>query len=138
MKHYKSQIQDFMTDKPVVVSPDATVSDAYTLMFDNEVRRLPVVEKGELMGIITLSDIQHTIPMFFDDDMDVASRLELVDRAVRDVMTWDPVTIGPEETIQEAAGCMLENKVSGLPVVQDNHVVGIITESDIFKLIVDA
>jgi CBS domain-containing protein len=138
MKHYQSQIQDFMTPKPMVISPDTTLSAAYTLMFDNEIRRLPVVEKEELVGIITLSDIQRAISPLFDEELDITTRLELADRKVRTVMAWEPVTVGPEDTIRDAAALMLENKVSGLPVVQDNHVVGIITESDIFKLVIDA
>ncbi|MCX6049109.1 MAG: CBS domain-containing protein [Chloroflexi bacterium] len=138
MKHYQSRIQDFMTAQPLVISPNTTLSAAYTLMFDNEIRRLPVVEAEELVGIITLSDIQRAISPLFEGELDVATRLELVDRKVRTVMAWEPVTVGPEDTIREAAALMLENKVSGLPVVQDNHVVGIITESDIFKLVIDA
>ena len=57
---------------------------------------------------------------------------------VRDLMTYDPITIVPEDTIQEAAERMLEYKVSGLPVLQNGRVVGMVTESDIFKLFVES
>ncbi len=56
--------------------------------------------------------------------------------AVGDVMSSDPITVGPGDTIQDAAEQMLENQVSGLPVVEDDRVVGIVTESDIFRLVV--
>jgi acetoin utilization protein AcuB len=56
---------------------------------------------------------------------------------VEDAMTSDPVTVAPDETIQEAAERMLENQVSGLPVVENDHLVGILTESDIFKIVVN-
>jgi acetoin utilization protein AcuB len=136
MKRHISQVQEVMTEKPIVISPGASLVDAYALMFDHEIRRLPVVADNELVGIITLSDIQRTIPPYLDD-ADIQTRLALVAHKVGDEMTNDPVTVAPEDTIQEAAVRMLEYQVSGLPVVQDEHVVGIITESDIFKLIVN-
>jgi acetoin utilization protein AcuB len=69
--------------------------------------------------------------------MDVTTQLEMSASKVRDVMTSDPVAIAPDDTIQEAAECMLENQVSGLPVVENDRLVGILTESDIFKLVVN-
>jgi acetoin utilization protein AcuB len=136
MKRHISQVQEVMTENPIVISPGASLADAYALMFDNEIRRLPVVVDNELVGIITLSDIQRTIPPSLED-ADMQTRLAIVARKVGDEMTNDPVTIAPDDTIQEAAARMLEYQVSGLPVVQEGRVVGIITESDIFKLIVN-
>ncbi len=125
-----------MTRRPIVISPDASLVDAYGLMFDNEIRRLPVVVGNELVGIITLSDIQRHIPPYLEE-ADVQTRLTLLARKVGDEMAPDPIAIAPDDTVQEAAARMLEDQVSGLPVVQDGQVVGIITESDIFKLIVN-
>jgi CBS domain-containing protein len=136
MKHHKAQVQDFMTGEPVVVAPSTPLAEAYNLMFDNEIRRLPVVEGDEVIGIVTLRDLERAAPGRFDDD-DIETRLEVAARTVREIMTYDPVTISPEDTVQEAAERMLEYQISALPVVQDGHIVGIITESDIFKLIVD-
>lgn len=137
MKHHKSLVQDFMTAHPLVVAPKLSLFEAYNVMFDNEIRRLPVVEDGELVGIITMSDIQSALPGYADDK-DTQTRLELAPRTVREIMSTDPVTIAPDDTIQEAAELMLENQVSGLPVVDNSHIVGIITESDIFQMIVDS
>lgn len=137
MKRHKSQVQDLMTEGPVVITPSTSLVEAYNLMFDHEIRRLPVVADGELVGIVTLSDILQATPGYFDD-ADMETRLEMAARTVRDIMTYDPVTVAPEDTIQEAAERLLEYQISGLPVVQDGHVVGIITESDIFGLLVDA
>lgn len=137
MKRHKSQVQDFMTEMPVVITPSTSLVEAYNLMFDHEIRRLPVISDGELVGIVTLSDILQATPGYFDD-ADMETRLEMAARTVRDIMTYDPVTVAPEDTIQEAAERLLEYQISGLPVVQDGHVVGIITESDIFRLLVDA
>jgi CBS domain-containing protein len=137
MKRHKSQVQDFMTADPIVIAPGASLVEAYNLMFDNEIRRLPVVESDELVGIVTLSDILQATPGR-PNDTDLETQLELSSHTVRDIMTYEPITIAPEDTIQEAAERMLEYKVSGLPVLQDGRVVGIVTESDIFKLFVDA
>jgi CBS domain-containing protein len=125
-----------MTENPHVVAPETSLVDAYYLMFEKEVRRLPVVQGQTLVGIITLSDIQRNIPLVLPD-VDMTTRLEMSARTVGDVMTSDPLTVAPDDTIQEAAERMLENQVSGLPVVENDRVVGILTESDIFKLVVN-
>jgi len=127
-----------MTPNPVVITPKTSLIDAYTVMCDNEIRRLPVVEQGELVGIITMSDILRSVPNLSEDETDTATRLLLVTLTVVDLMTSEPVTILPDDTIQDAAELMLENQVSGIPVLQGDQVVGIITESDIFKLVVNA
>lgn len=135
-----SEVQDWMTDKPVTVGPEATLAEAHTLMTENEVRRLPVVD-SELIGIITSSDIARHVPLGSEgseDTVDEATRVLLSERRVRDVMTYDPVTINPSATIQEAAERMLEYQVSGLPVVRNGKVIGMITESDIFRLVVES
>jgi acetoin utilization protein AcuB len=137
MKRLKSQVQDYMTADPVVVAPSTTLVEAYNIMFDSEVRRLPVVVDNELVGIVTLSDILLATPGYFEED-DLETRLELAARTVREVMSYDPITVEPEDSVQEAAERMLEYQISGLPVVQDGHVVGIITESDVFRLLVEA
>ena len=137
MKRHHSQVQDFMTADPVIISPGASLVEAYNIMFDNEVRRLRVVEGGDVVGIVTLSDILQATPGP-RDDTDIETRLEMTARTVREIMTYDPITVAPEDTIQEAAERMLEYQVSGLPVVQDGHVVGIITESDIFAIVVNS
>ncbi len=138
MKRHTAQVQDFMTPNPVVITPKTSLIDAYTVMCDNEIRRLPVVEQGELVGIITMSDILRSVPNLSEDETDTATRLLLVTLTVVDLMTSEPVTIAPDDTIQDAAELMLENQVSGIPVLQGDQVVGIITESDIFKLVVNA
>jgi acetoin utilization protein AcuB len=136
MKRHKTHVQDFMTENPYVVAPETSLVDAYSLMFEKEVRRLPVVQGQALVGIITQSDIQRTMPLILEET-DTATKLEMAAGTVRNAMTSDPITVAPDDTIQEAAERMLENQVSGLPVVETDHVVGIITESDIFKLVVN-
>ena len=112
--------RDWMRENPVSVAPDATLATARELMSENEVRRLPVVERGELIGILTNSDILRQIPSTADESDD-DTRLLLTQRTVREVMTYSPMTINPSATIQEAAERMLEYQVSGLPAVSYTH-----------------
>lgn len=135
MQRHKFQVQDLMTKNPFIVEPDTALLDAYTLMFEKEIRRLPVVHDKTLVGIVTLSDIQRAVPSIFEA-ADIHTRLQATTLTVGDVMVADPVTVAPEDTIQDVAEQMLENQVSALPVVQNDRVIGIITESDIFKFIV--
>ena len=138
MSRHKSEVQDWMTPDPITISPSATLLEASGLMAERDVRRLPVVDKSnELIGIITLSDIQKVMPTFEhggsgSDGRDVV----LGENTVQKVMAETPVTVEPDDLIQDAAEAMLEYQVSGLPVVQGSKLIGIITESDIFRLVV--
>jgi acetoin utilization protein AcuB len=137
MKRYQSQVADWMRSEPATIAPTASLADAYDLMQDQSVRRLPVVERADFRGIVTQSDILRVIPLMADEG-DRETRLMMTTRRVSDVMTYDPVTIQSEDTIQDAAERMLEYQVSGLPVLDGRRLVGIITESDIFRLVIEA
>lgn len=137
-KRHLTEVQDWMRENPVTITPGATLAEAQELMTEHEVRRLPVVENGELVGIITYSDILRQIPPSREEEEADHAAVLLSQRTVGEVMTYSPITISPSATIQEAAERMLEYQVSGLPVVRNNKVVGIITESDIFRLVVES
>jgi CBS domain-containing protein len=135
-QRHQTEVQDWMTQNPVTIAPDATLAEAYDLMLEREVRRLPVVDR-ELVGIITFSDLLRQAPIS-GEEVDTETRLLLNEKRVREICISDPVTISPSATIQEAAERMLEYQVSGLPVVRNGKVIGIITESDIFRLVVES
>lgn len=137
MKRYQSQVADWMRRDPSTVASDASLVVAYDLMQEEEVRRLAVVDRKNFQGIITLSDILRAMPFKFDEG-DRETRLMMTTRKVRDVMTYDPITVQSEDTLQDAAERMLEYQVSGLPVLDGRRLVGIITEKDIFRLVVEA
>lgn len=137
MRRQLTQVNDWMTREPITCSPKLSLAAAYSLMLDNDIRRLPVVDRDELAGIITLSDILRALPGL-GEESDDTTRLMAVTRGVGEVMTSDPLCVDPEDTIQEAAERMLEYQISGLPVVSGSRVVGIITESDIFRLVVES
>ncbi len=137
MGKHSTQVADWMTRDPVTATMEMSLAEAYELMSENEIRRLLVARDGELVGIITMSDILRTIPALLIET-DLETRLLRGTQKVREIVTRDPVTVDPEDTIQDAAERMLEYQVSGLPVVDGRTPVGIITESDIFRLVVES
>jgi CBS domain-containing protein len=105
-------------------------------MMDHSIRRLPVVDDGRLVGIVTLGDIREAEA----SDATSLSIFELhyllAKLRVSEFMTRDPITVSPAALIDRAAQIMLEHKIGGLPVVERGKLVGIITESDIFRMLV--
>lgn len=130
-------VKDWMTSKVVTITPYTTLTEAHRLMTEYKIRRLPIVESKKLVGIVTRGDIRGAEPsaatsLSIWELNYILSRLR-----IKDIMTKNPITVGPDTTIEETANLMLEKKVSGLPVVDENdNICGIITESDIFRLVV--
>lgn len=134
------EIRFWMRAPAVTVNMAAPVSEALVLMREHSVRRLPVVfDTGELRGIVTQGDIRgaDVLRVAGMDPFDIADALRRV--KVYEIMTETPLAVTPETGLREAAMLMIENKIGGLPVVDENNaVVGIITESDLFEALVSA
>ena len=129
-------VRDWMTSNLVTVSQNSPIRDAYWLMVDNKIRRLPVVDHGHLVGIITMEDLRRTEPPT-GIGLDLVKITAILSKMiVRQVMTKDPLTISSDLSLIDAAQMMLENKISALPVIENDQLVGIITESDIFQAFV--
>lgn len=130
-------VKDWMSPNPVITSPEATVPYAHQLMNDSQVRRLPVVDDGKLVGIVALGDLLEAGP----SDATSLSIFELnyliAKLPIADIMTKDVFTVTPDTTLHDVAEIMLENKIGGLPVMSDSDVVGIITESDVFRAVME-
>lgn len=136
MKHLL--VKDWMTREVLSTSPGTTLPEAHRLMTQNRIRRLPVMRNGHLLGIVTRGDIRGAGPSGATSLSIWELNYLIANLKIEEIMTPDPITISEDATIGEAAQLMLENKISGLPVVdRGTKVVGIITESDIFRLIVD-
>lgn len=135
----QENVSEIMNPYLITVSPYDTLAQAYELLVKNKIRRLPVVDNNKkLIGILTLkdileakpSDIKHTL--YIDDIYKHLSGL-----TVAVAMTSKPITIYQTSTVGNAAELMLEHKIGGLPVLDaGDGLVGLITESDIFRLIV--
>lgn len=138
MSQPHAYVRDWMTSDPVTVTAETSLLSAYDLMLRRGIRRLPVVDAdGRLCGIITRSDIHHLVPFIpgGEDHSDVA--VALGGQTVEEVMTMNPITVTPEDPIQRVAKQMLTRKISGVPVVANEKIAGIITESDIFRFVVE-
>jgi len=131
-------VQDWMSTDVITIAPETTLPEAHQIMMNEEIRRLPVVDPdGHLVGIVTRGDIRGAEPSPATSLSIWEMNYLLTTLRVDKIMTRQPKVIHPESTIGEAARLMLENRVSGLPVIDDDyHVVGIITESDIFSMVV--
>lgn len=130
-------VRDWMTPDPVSVTPDTTLPDAHDLMTQHTIRRLLVIEDGRLVGIVTRGDIRGAEPSEATSLSIFEINYLLARLPVSKIMSKDVVSVGPDDPVAKAASVMQENKVSGLPVVDGDKVVGIITESDIFRMIVE-
>lgn len=130
-------VRDWMASDVITITPENTLPDAEQLMITHMIRRLPVMEDGRLVGIVTYGDIRSVRPsraasLTMWESNFMAARLK-----ASEFMTADPVTIPEEATVGEAAQLMLKYMISGLPVLNEyDKLAGIITESDIFRLVV--
>lgn len=127
-----------MTKNPVTIAPDASLDDAFMAMKKGHFRRLPVVEDGKLVGFFSDKDLMRVAP----SPATTLSRYEekaLLDKLkVAEIMNKDVISVGEDATIEEAALIMYDKKIGGLPVISAvGAVVGVITETDIFKTFVD-
>lgn len=131
------KVRDWMTPSPISISPETVIVDAHKMMTDNQIRRLPVLKQGKLVGIVTLGDVRGAEPSEATS-LSIWELNYLLSRlTVEGLMTRDVVTVTPDTPITEAARLMLENRIAGLPVMEDQALVGIITESDIFRMVVE-
>ncbi|MFN2158519.1 MAG: CBS domain-containing protein [Anaerolineales bacterium] len=129
-------VKDWMTLNPVTASSNTTLPEAYWIMMKNNIRRLIVMDRDVLVGIITLDDIRHAKPptaLGFDF---VRASDQLCKMTISQIMTKNPKTIAANATIIDAAEIMMKKNISTLPVIDDDKLVGIITESDIFRAFV--
>lgn len=130
-------VQEWMTSPAISVESETPISTAHQIMKKNSIRRLPVVEDKKLIGIVTIGDIREASP----SDATTLSIWELnylwAQLTVEKVMTRKVVSVKPDTPIIDAAEMMLNHKVSGLPVIDDEHqLLGVLTESDIFRMLV--
>ncbi len=132
----KNLVHDWMTLNPITIGPLVTLPEAQRLMRDQKIRRLPVVDRGRLVGIVTLGDIRGAEPSEASTLSIFEAHYLLAKVTIEKIMTWEPITIRPDATIRQAAQLMLEHKIGGLPVVDNDKLVGIITESDVFRVLV--
>lgn len=129
-------VKDWMTARVITITPDTNLPEAHRLMTDHQVRRLPVLKNGELVGIVTLGDVREAEPSNATSLSIWELNYLLTKLTVDRIMSRAVTTVSTNATIGEAARLMLAHKISGLPVVnRAGKLEGIITESDIFRMV---
>ena len=121
-----SKISELMTRNPESLDPEARIEVAWKLMHDNRIRHVPICKGKKVVGLITQKDLLVN-----------AQNSSLLSLPVAEVMVFDVKTTHPEASAKEVAGIMLNEKISCLPVIENDELVGIITESDFLGLLVD-
>ncbi len=126
-----------MTKPVITITPDMPVHEALQLMKSENIRRAPVIHNGKLAGIVSETDLLNASPSDATS-LSVWELNHLLSKiTVEGVMTKEVITVTEDTPIEEAARIMADNKIGGLPVMQDDGVVGIITETDLFRLFLE-
>jgi acetoin utilization protein AcuB len=127
-----------MTKRPITTHPDTPIDDALRLMRESKVRRLPVLDKkGKLVGIVTEKDLLYVSPSPATSLSIHELHYLIAKIKVRDVMAKDVITVTEYTPLEEAARIMADNKIGSLPVMRDDKLVGIITETDLFCIFLE-
>ena len=126
------KVVDVMTKNPLVMTPAETIGQADELMVENRIRQLPVVDKGALLGIITDRDVRSFLAQ--SSLVEPEERAKALRTRVRDIMTAEPLTLSPEDDLRDAVELLIEDKIGGIPVVDEAEgLVGIVTYVDVLR-----
>jgi acetoin utilization protein AcuB len=126
-----------MSHPVISINPDMPIIDALNLMKRERIRRTPVVKEGKMIGIVSDKDLLNASPSPATSLSVWEMNYLLSKIRVKDVMTKKVLTVTEDTPIEEAARIMADNKIGGLPVMRNDHVVGIITETDLFKIFLE-
>jgi acetoin utilization protein AcuB len=127
-----------MTPRPVTVTQDVPINEALSIMREEEVRRLPVLDKkGKLVGIVSDKDLLYASPSPATSLSMHELHYLLSKVCVGDVMTKDVITVEENTPLEEVARIMADNKIGSTPVMRQGQLVGIVTETDIFKVLLE-
>ena len=120
------KIRRRMAHKPITIHPDKTIVDALKLMKKHSIRHLPVIDGEKFVGFISEFDVREVRLLPMTEEI-----------KIRDVMIKNPITIGPDENLEDAARLIYENKIGGLPVLEVGKLVGVITSKDILAAFIE-
>ena len=130
-------VKERMSHPVITVKSDMPIMEALNLMKREKIRRAPVVKEGKMVGIVSDKDLLNAAP----SDATSLSVWEvnylLSKVLVMEVMTQDVISVSEDTPIEEAARLMADNKIGGLPVMRNGKIVGIVTETDLFKMFLE-
>jgi acetoin utilization protein AcuB len=130
-------VENWMNPNVITVDADDSMLDATKILKEHNIRHLPVLEKGKLVGVLTDRDLKRASPSDATS-LEAHEMLYLIANIkVREIMTKNPITVPYNFTIEEAAEILLQAKISGMPVVdKQGDVIGTITQTDLFKVLI--
>ena len=131
-------VRDLMTENVASLTPDDSLGALFDLMSDKNIRHVPIVsEDGEVLGLVSHRDLVSSI-MPIEPELPLSQRRQMLENmCIKDIMTEGVETTEPEADIISAAQTMLENKLGCLPVAENGHLEGILTESDFVRYVAD-
>lgn len=133
------KVKERMTTDVITVNPGTTVTEAFRLMKENNIRRLPVLEGTRVIGIVTLTDLNQASPSAATSLSIHELNYILAKTKIKDILPKKQqlFTVGSNAYIETAAKIMRQNRISSLPVIDEGKLVGIVTETDIFGALID-
>lgn len=129
-------VRDVMTKDPFTMEPEDSLMKAVELMRLRGVRRVPVVLAGLLVGLLAEGDLKRAQPSILSDSQDEFTSV-MEGTPISRIMIQSPITVTPDTPLLAAAETLQSTKYGALPVVEDGKVVGILTDTDLIKTLVD-
>ena len=129
-------VSNWMSKPVITVDANDSMQDAIKLLKENNIRILPVVEHGKLVGVITDRDLKRASASDATT-LEIHELFYLLSKIkVKNIMTKDTITVRPDFSIEETAQILLKNRISAVPVVEgQSQVVGVITQTDLFRVL---
>lgn len=133
----KLKVVDCMSESPITVESGDALGVAVGKLFKWQIHELPVVDDGQLVGIVTDRDLRQVSPSYpvAQDQPEVQTFLQKL--KVHSAMTPNPTVVEPDSPLVDAAKLMRENRIDSLPVVEDEKLVGIISISDVLDVFIE-
>jgi acetoin utilization protein AcuB len=130
-------VKNWMSKPAITIDADASMHDAIKLLKNHNIKMLPVMEKGNLVGIVTDRDIKRASASDATS-LEIHELLYLISKIkIREIMTKNPITVPQDYTVEETAEILLKHNISGVPVVdQFSDVIGTINQNDIFRILI--
>ena len=132
------RIRDIMTKNPITVDSETLVLDAQKIMKENKIRRLPIVDKGKLVGIVTKHDLLEASPSPATSLSIHELNFLLAKMKVKELMKKNPITLPPDTPFEEALRIGQDKKIGSFPIVENGKLIGIVTESDTVRFLTRA
>jgi len=130
-------VQEVMSRSVITLTPEQTLAEAIALLRTHRIRHLPVVDDSKLIGIVTDRDVKRATPSVLSGVDKTEYDRVLATTRVAQFMTREPMTVAPGAGLKATVKIMIEAKVGALPVVEADHLVGILTEIDVLRVVLN-